>query len=122
MTAQWIDYKGKKVLFIDYTKARTEEEMIRILHSNKDAMTNYPKGALVRMLVDMTNAYTTQRFLDAAKQLEIDLWNEVPTKRAILGVVGIKRIILQGFNAISRKQSLKPFDTREQALEYLVAD
>lgn len=45
------------------------------------------------------------------------------SKRAVLGITGIKKILLAGYNKVSGKGvKAIPFDTKEEALEYLVSD
>ncbi|MFY0690097.1 MAG: hypothetical protein JXQ90_23190 [Cyclobacteriaceae bacterium] len=54
------------------------------------------------------------RFRDDTKHLMI--------KGAILGVTGIKKILLQGYNSFSGSKVLVPFDTIEEAVEYVTKD
>ena len=58
-------------------------------------------------------------FMQRAKQLGKEIFDSRTSKSAVLGVTGIKKILLNGYNMIV-KNKLEPFDTKEEALEYLV--
>ena len=49
-----------------------------------------------------------------------EVFNERTSKNAAIGVSGIKKILLQAYNLVV-KDKLLPFNTKEEALEYLIS-
>ena len=71
-----------------------------------------------RVLVDVTGAPTGQRFMAAAKARAPEIEASVD-RQAIVGVDGIKSILLRAFNAVSQGTPLKPFSSEQEAKDYL---
>jgi hypothetical protein len=114
MALQWIEHRGQRILSVDFRNL-TEDQMIAQLNEELSTLQSEPRKS--RLLVNVTDAATGQRFMAAAKALgkQIDALVE---KQAIVGVDGLKTILLRAYNAVSGG-TLKPFDTETLALEYL---
>jgi hypothetical protein len=117
MSANWIDYKGKKIIYIDY------------MGMNKDHMTEMIKKATqmildakseeVLSLSNVTDCFFDKELLEVIKnQGAISLPH--CKKAAVVGVTGIRSVLLSAANAFWPK-ARKPFDTVEEAKDWLVA-
>jgi hypothetical protein len=116
MSLSYITYKGKRILFVDYTQCKNTAEMINVLEIVKN---EYEKSSNPFLAInDFTGTYGSNEFLNAASKHK-ELFDSKTIKTAVLGITGIKKILLNGYNAFVKKKQV-PFDTKEEALEYLV--
>lgn len=74
----------------------------------------------VRALINMTDAAGNSEWMEASKRNSKMVEHKV-LKSAIIGVTGIKKVLLMGYNSVA-KGRVKPFSTKEDALEYLAKD
>jgi len=111
-----IMHKGKELLFVDYNGTADDSEMIAILKKAQQIIINDNKKYL--QLVDISNAHATSKYMNEAKQVAKETPN-LATKRAIVGITPMKKIILTGYNFIIGGVGLKPFRTLTEAKDYL---
>ncbi|MFN8255772.1 MAG: hypothetical protein U0W24_08805 [Bacteroidales bacterium] len=117
MSLSYINYKGKTILFVDYKGCKTASEMIGILEKVKEL---YEKSSTPFLaLNDFTGTFGSSEFLNAASKHK-ELFDAKTIKTAVLGITGLKKVLLNGYNAFVKKKQV-PFDTKEEALEYLVS-
>ncbi len=116
MGAEWINHKGKKILFINYGKLSLPEMLALV---KKAAAMIVASGSSENLtLTDVSDAFVNNEFIAFAKeQSKISL--PLTKKSAIVGVTGVKKILLKGVNAFTSKPRV-PFDTVEQAKNWLV--
>ena len=69
-------------------------------------------------LIDFHHIKGSTEFMDLAKRLGSEVFDQKTEKGALLGIHGIKKVLLQGYNLVA-KQKIKPFDSKEEALQYL---
>ena len=116
MGAEWISHKGKKLLYINFGKLSPSE--MAALVKKAAAMIVASGSSQNLTLTDVNDAFVNNEFLAVAKeQSKISL--PLTKKSAIVGVTGVKKILLQGVNAFTSKPRV-PFDTIEQAKNWLV--
>ena len=116
MPYSFINYKGKKILFVDYTACKSIDEMIKLLD---DIRLLYEKSnEMFLALNDFTGTYGSNEFMSKANKHK-ELFDRKTNKTAVLGITGIKRILLNGYNVFVKKKQV-PFETKEEALEYLI--
>jgi hypothetical protein len=77
-------------------------------------------GSNLRVLTDVTGSYGSKENLDELKALT-KKGSPYIVKSAIVGVVGIKRILLDAVTAFVGRP-IKAFDTRDAALDWLASD
>jgi len=118
MPITWIEYKGKKILQMTY-KGETKEGMLKILDDATEIFKNSTEKLLT--LDDFQDAFGSDEFIKRAKELGKKLYSVKRKKGVILGVTGVKKILFKAFILFSADK-LYPFDTREEALEFLVKD
>ncbi|MDF1546327.1 MAG: hypothetical protein P1P88_00805 [Bacteroidales bacterium] len=117
MPFSYIEHKGKKILFIDYTKCKSIDEMIKLL---EDVRREYEKSSgKFLALNDFTGTYGSTDFMNRAAKHK-DFFDEKTLKTAVLGITGIKKILLNGYNAFVKNKQI-PFNTKTEALDYLVS-
>lgn len=118
MNSTWIDYKGKKILYTVYSK-QSSAQMIESLKEQVEIVKQ--QNGKVLILDDFRDSFASQEFYDLAKDLGKNILAQKTRKNAILGVEGVKKLLLQGYNLFAG-QKIEPFDTKEQALDYLAKD
>ena len=112
----FISHNGKSILYVDYSQCKDKWEMIQLL----EATVPHYRNAIGKVLTlsDYNNVTGSQEFMNVVKQLGKELFDAKTEKGAVLGITGLKKIFLQGYNLIA-KQKIMAFDTKEQALKYL---
>jgi len=116
MSLSYLTHKGKRILFIDYTHCKTTAEMLKVLD---DVRKEYEKSNTQFLAInDFTGTFGSNEFLNAASKHK-ELFDSKTLKTAVLGITGIKKILLNGYNAFVKKKQV-PFNTKEEALEYLI--
>jgi hypothetical protein len=117
MSLTYLDYKGKRILFVDYTKCQSTQDTLDVLE--KVRMEYMKSNELMLALNDFTGAVPNNEYMDLAKKYAKEIFDVKTLKNACLGITGVKKILLSAYNLIV-KNKLMPFDTKEEALEYLV--
>ena len=117
MKVEWITYKGKKILFTNYNNVKSQAEMLSILNETFELVRSTPGQILA--LTDATNAATGPDFMKAAKEQGKPLTHKID-KSAAIGITGLKGMLLKGYNLFTGDK-MKPFATKEEALDYLVS-
>lgn len=116
MNNEWIEYKGKKILYTVYSN-QSKENMIEILKEQAEIVKSQPDKVLI--LDDFRDSYGSDEFLNLAKELGNTILNQKALKNAALGITGVKKILLKTYNLFTSNK-VEPFDSKEEALEYLV--
>jgi hypothetical protein len=120
--ARFIDYKGREIYFVDYTNIKSTEEFLKVIKGT-NAFREKVKAEGKRnilMLVDVTGSYVYGEALDAIK-MSGRISKELTRKEAIIGISGAKKILLQIAQLFTGMQ-LRPFDTMEEAKEWLIQE
>lgn len=117
MRVEWISHKGKKILFINYSEIKSQGEMLEVLNESLKIIRE--ASGTILALSDMTNASVGPDFMKEAKEKGKELAGKAE-KTAILGITGLKSMLLKGYNLFTG-ETMKPFSTREEALDYLAS-
>lgn len=113
-----LDIKGKEVLVIDYSGCK-EGDMMKLLDQLKELVYDDPdKKRLI--LSCHENSYLTASFMRYAEMKTRESLDMIE-KLAFTGVDPVKKIIVKGY-ALMFKRNFKIFNTREEAIAYLVSD
>ena len=113
-----IFHNGKYVIFLDHTNLSGSEYVNAVKASTKDAERNDNAKRLI--LVDSTNSVMDKDVLYELKQLTSNTGTRID-KTAVLGVSGIQQMFLRAVATFS-KVNVRPFDSREKALEWLTSE
>jgi len=119
MPVSIITYKGKKIIYGDYSPYKSTEELMSNLRQAEKLFIDNPEVSLV--LTNVTGTSLGTEFMNEAKRMAQRTFNKQTEKSALLGVTGLKKVLLNGFNLVA-KVKWTPFDSKEAALEYLVSD
>lgn len=118
MGAEWIEHKGKQILYIKYA-GLPPEAMLDLIRQATQMIVD-AKTDEVLSLTDVSGCYLNQEFVNLSKeQSRISL--PLTKKAAIVGVAGLKKILLNAVNKFSPKPRVS-FDTLEEARDWLVLD
>jgi hypothetical protein len=113
----YLQVSGKEVLFIDYAGCKTKQMLLLFDQAKLEILA---KGVPCSILTDLSDTYITPDFLRHAEKEMVEV-NHLIIKNAFIGMSGPKRMILKGFNLLMKKEFVA-FDTREQALDYLLKE
>lgn len=118
MEIRWIEYKSKKILHLDYRGAKNEHEMIELLEKGNEYIKN--SGRKILVLVDYAHTYATQTYMDKLKE---NGKQNAPfiEKTAVLGVEGIKKILMNTYVLFTGEKNIKLFENEDKAKEWLVS-
>lgn len=117
MKVQWIEHKGNKVLFANFKDVKKEDEMIVILNLYTKMTLEVEETVL--SLIDVTGSATGPDFMKEAKLQAKESGHKI-CKSSIIGITGLKGMLLKAYNMFSG-QEMKPFETKEEALDYLTS-
>ncbi len=114
---KFIEYKGKKILFIDMANLM-ENEVLEVINYTKNIIRSQPEKSLLT-LTDVTHARYNAKVV--AEMNEYVKGNKPYVKAAaILGINPIKRIIFNKIMEFSERQLLA-FENEEKAKEWLIS-
>jgi hypothetical protein len=113
---QKIQYQGKEILYANYQGIIGEDKMIAVLNEAERVILADNKPHL--QLVNISDAFATPGFMTAAKKFG-KTTQSLTTKSAIVGITGVKVLLLKSYNFVSGEK-LIPFKTEEEAKKYLV--
>lgn len=115
--AEFIAYKGVRILDLDVRGEQEVEKSIEAFRTAQKLATNEsPKS--VKLITDVTGAHYDTEGVGVMKAFSKAITPYVKASAAV-GVTGIKQIILQSLIRLSGR-NIKLFNTREEALEWLV--
>ena len=118
MSVSIITHKGREIVYADYTACQSQEDIIEVAKRCEAAMIDKQNVRCLHNFIDVT---VTTKALNYGKEAANNTWNDRVTRGAFLGVTGIKKILLQGFNLVSKIKWI-PFETETEALDYLAED
>lgn len=118
---QWIEHKGKKILYVDQTNIREEDKAIQLVEEVEAEILKQPKGRKVLTLFNATNSLVTTAVTERSKQLVANINKSgIPSgPSAIVGSSGFQKAVVQMLQFFMKDLHL--FDTVEEAKDWLVA-
>ena len=112
---KWIDYKGHKILFSDYSGLQ-EKEYLQEVDAAIELCKEIEPGSLLLNFTDVSNTHTTKKVQMKHREVEA-IFNQFQTISAVVGVNGIMKIIAKTF-----KTNIHFANSKEEAMDYLVAE
>ncbi|MBN1413251.1 MAG: hypothetical protein JW969_20590 [Spirochaetales bacterium] len=119
MDPEWIEFKGKKILHIDYRGVKDKDVSLSILRKAID-MEKRSEGNLL-ILQNYEGTFANKEFMDEVKKLGKEVADKVK-RNALVGITGIKKVLLQAYITFSGEKNIKTFGTEEEAKEWLIID
>ncbi len=118
MSIEWLQHKDKKILYIKYGSLSKEEMLDQVFKATKMIVDN--KNMEILTLSDMRDCFVDEQFMETAKsQGKISL--PLTKKAAIIGIFGVKKLLLNAYNAFASKPRVL-FNTIEEAKDWLVSN
>jgi hypothetical protein len=119
MSVSWREHAGHKILVVDYRDCRTQEDMIAQLDEVTRLVANSSDRLLA--LTNLQDCGIGPEFMNKAKQYGKDVYVKKDARHAIVGITGLKNMLLQGFLAFSGSQHTKACASETEALEWLTS-
>jgi hypothetical protein len=121
MKSHWIEHQGKRVFIADYSGFGADLIALRAeIEPAIDILAHEPLGsALVIALLSGTAA--TIGNMNIIREL-LPRSNDHVHRRAVVGISGAQRLLLETFTKFTGRAPVKPFDTLEQALDWVVKE
>jgi hypothetical protein len=119
--AQFIEYKGKQIYYVDYSNIKTNPEFLAIIKQTnafREKIKSEGKRDLL-MLVDFSGSYVFGEVLEEIKKAG-KITKELTLREAVVGITGGKRILLKIVQKITN-MNISVFDTVEEAKNWLVS-
>lgn len=115
---RYIDHQGKRALFIDYSHC--DVSMFKAVAEEGHRVISREAPGSVLTLSDVT---ATAFDKESVAVLRTMVAGNAPYVRraAIIGIGGLQRLIYEGVQAFSKRR-IPHFETREEALSWLVKD
>jgi hypothetical protein len=118
MGVSWINFGGKKILYVDYNEVKTENELLKILYEEIEILRNETQRQLI--LVNIGNSYSTEKYKQEVHRLTKEVVRHKTEKSAIVGLVGLKKFIFGALISLSEGH-VKLFDNEDDAKKWLVS-
>jgi hypothetical protein len=119
--AQFIEYKGLSIYYVDYSNIKTNDEFMSVIKQSNSfrekAKSEGRKDLL--MLVDVTGSFVYGDVLTEIKKAG-KITKEMTLKEAVVGISGGKKILLKIVQSFTN-MNLKVFDTLDEAKDWLVS-
>lgn len=121
MKVEVIQADEKKILILDYRETKSDEDMIQVVDEAAEIVTD---PEIVLTISDVRGVRFGQKSTQYVKEIVKNHFSRHTKKNAIIGIApGAQQMILTGFNQFSRsKRAMVNFDTREEAIQYLIED
>lgn len=116
---RWATHNGVRILVVSYGRCRTDEEMLAVLAEQVAQI--HAAGTKVRVLHDYRNAFWGERFIEESKRLSKERRERAFERVALVGMVGIKKVLLQSYRLFTGDTSSRTFDTVDAALAWLAS-
>ncbi len=119
MGVNWIEHKGKKIIYLDFRDCKTEEQLIQVLNEAQ-TLIQAQTGTVVT-LSNYDGVAVTAGFLNRLKELgKRAVQTGRIEKLAVLGITELKSVLVQGYLNATGQKNTRTFNTEAEALDWLV--
>jgi hypothetical protein len=118
MSISFIEHRGKKILYADYSNCKTPQETIELLEQTRAFYLG--SNEMYLCLNNFSDAPSNTEYIELAKKYAKELFDNRNIKEACFGLTPIKKILLGAYNLVV-KDKIISFQTKEEALNYLVS-
>ena len=116
MRIKWIEHKGTKILFIDFSKL-IKEDLLDTLYDGEKELEKLTSS--VPLLLDFTGSFVDLKFNDEIKRIG-KKYDSMLSKIANVGITGGKKILARAYNAFTgQSHKNKYFDNLDDARDFL---
>lgn len=114
---KWLTYKGEQIFFQDYTNLEGDEVACLIPAFTEIELDMVKEGSV--QLLDFTESFANRAAINALAEAA-KLTKHLYEKTAVLGITGIKKILLNALNRITNIGA-KAFASEEEAKKWLIS-
>lgn len=93
----WIEHKGQKILFEDYSGLKGNE-MLDVLYASEKVFRGL--SSPVPVLLDFSGSFGNDQFLDELKRLGKH-YDRLVLKGASVGITGLKKVLATAYNTFT---------------------
>lgn len=115
MPIKTIEHNNKEVIYLDWRGIKETEILISELEQYSEKLLADKKQVVT--LLDMKDAAIPKELLKLAKELG-PVYEKYEDKVAVYGVTPMRKILMKSLN-LAKMINLTPFNTKEEALEWL---
>ena len=118
---QWIQHKGKQILFIDAANLKVEDKFLQLLEDAEATIVAQPKGHAVLTLFYSPNSLLTKAISDRAKQIFPNAKTKgIPTGPTVwVGTSGFQKAVVQALQYFIKEIHIS--ETIEDGKDWLAA-
>lgn len=113
-----ITISDKEIISVDYSGCKPAQ-MIEVFEEAKGIVVGSKGDCLI--LTNFAGTFITPLFLRHAEREMLNVKNLIK-KNAFIGMTRTQRIILKGFSLFIGEKTYEAFDTRQQAIDYLLSE
>jgi hypothetical protein len=118
MGVEWIDYKGKKILYCNLQGLKKDVEIMQVIERQMQEIGQATSPIL--LLLNIEDSPMTADSVQFAKE-KLSKYNTKLKKIALVGITGLKTIIVKGFEKSRGGVPEETFATEEEAKAWLVS-
>lgn len=121
MKSHWTSHNGKRIFISEFSNCGTDAAAVREeCDAIKIALADeLPKSVLV--IANLDGTYVNDAILQAFRQL-LPVTNKYVKRRAIIGLSGFRRHFIFLVSKFVGDTNFSPFDSLDQALEWVTRD
>jgi subtilase family serine protease len=115
---RFITYRGRQILFMDYSELQDPEEIARLIEQAKETVAEQPENSVLG-LIYVRDANTTNAVKETMKHAAV---HNKPYIRAtaVVGMSPVQRLIYEAVNLFSKRENSCAFDDIGPAKQWLV--
>jgi len=118
MLSKWRKSKDQWFLYLD-CRELDEKQLLEILDEAAEILK--PMTAKVPVMANVEGTTLSTEFMEKLKQLATEVYAEKVDYSAIVGVSGVKKVLLSSYNFLL-KQDMRAFNNEEEALEWIISE
>jgi len=118
MPVSYIEHKGRKILYVNFKDIKSKETVMENLEDMKKHYLEATES--IYLLFDVRGTFTDPDVMDRLKSYGKNYFRGKSEKRAVLGVSGVKKILMKGYALVTQTE-VQPFDDEEEAKDYLAS-
>ncbi len=119
METQWTLHNGKRILQVDYSNCKTSEDLLSVLHKAIVQEKSFPDNQGLTLADFSGSCAISTQYMEEAKKLGVEIRNQKVAKTALLGITGIRKVLLGAYQMFTGDRNTRAFDNKKSALMWL---
>ena len=117
MGVSFEEHAGNRILVADYRGIVSPEEMVEVLHEYTDILRE--SSERIDCLELYEGSFGTAEFVSEGNRLGKEVHVHKIGLNALVGVTGIKKVLLRTYLKFSGQKNVRTFDTKDEAVQWL---